>query len=107
MVVLVNGNSASAAEILSGSIKDYGLATLVGENTFGKGIVQNIYPLGDGSGIKLTVSEYYLPNDECIHGEGIAPDITVELDQERLLEDGSDNQKDKAIEVIKDFIDKQ
>jgi len=101
MVILVNGNTASAAEIFSGALKDRGVATIVGTQTFGKGIVQTIRQLRDGSGIKLTESEYYLPNDECIHGIGIAPDVEIEFDRDKYLEDRTDNQKEKAIEVIK------
>lgn len=101
MVILVNGNTASAAEIFSGALKDRGVATIVGTQTFGKGIVQTIRQLRDGSGIKLTESEYYLPNDECIHGIGITPDVEIEFDRDKYLEDRTDNQKEKAIEVIK------
>lgn len=104
IVILVNGNTASAAEIFSGALKDRGVATIIGTQTFGKGIVQSIRQLRDGSGIKLTESEYYLPNDECIHGVGITPDIEIELDKEKYLEDRTDNQKEKAIEVIKGMI---
>ena len=78
MIVLVNRDSASAAEIFAGAVKDHGIARLVGETTFGKGIVQKIYQLSDGSAVKLTVSKYYTPNGVNIHGTGIEPDITVE-----------------------------
>ena len=78
MIVLVNRESASAAEIFAGAVKDHGIARLVGETTFGKGIVQKIYQLSDGSAVKLTVSKYYTPNGVNIHGTGIEPDITVE-----------------------------
>lgn len=100
IVVLVNGNSASASEILTGAIKDCNKGTVVGTTTFGKGIVQRILQLTDGSAVKLTVSKYYTPNGVNIHGEGIAPDIEIELDADAYLEDGTDNQLDKAIEVI-------
>lgn len=101
MVILVDGNSASASEIFCGSLKDYGVATLVGENTFGKGIVQSLFSLPDGTGVKITESEYYLPNDECIHGIGVEPDVEVEFDGERYKKDGYDSQLEKAIEEIK------
>ena len=101
LVVLCNGNSASAAEILTGSIKDYKKGTVVGEKTFGKGIVQRIIPFQDGSAIKLTIAKYYLPNGECIHGEGIEPDVEIKLDTEAYEKDGTDNQLKKAIEIIK------
>ncbi len=78
LVVLVNGNTASAAEVLSGTLQDHGVAQLVGTTTFGKGIVQTFYELSDGSGIKLTTAHYFTPNGTDIHGAGIQPDVTVE-----------------------------
>ena len=86
LIVLVNGNSASAAEIFAGAVKDHGVARLVGETTFGKGIVQKIYQLSDGSAVKITVSKYYTPNGINIHGTGIDPYIEVRWpeDQEEL-----------------------
>lgn len=102
MVVLVNGNSASAAEILSGAIKDYDWGTLVGTTTYGKGIVQQIIPFSDGTGIKLTISSYFTPNGTNIHGTGIAPDIELELDKEAYYaEESVDNQLEKAVELLK------
>lgn len=95
--VLVNENSASASEVFTGVMKDYGVGTIIGKKTFGKGIVQQIMDLHDGSAIKLTVSKYYLPNDENIHGEGISPDIEV-ADDENTAD--IDEQLDKAIEYI-------
>lgn len=74
-----------------------------GTNTFGKGIVQAVFGLSDGSGLKITESEYYLPNDECIHGVGIVPDVEAELDAEAYKKDGTDTQKQKAIEVMKEL----
>ena len=100
IVVLINGNTASAAEILSGAIKDYQMGTLVGTTSFGKGIVQKIYSLYDGSAVKLTNSAYYTPNGNNIHKVGIEPDVTLELDSDAYLQDGSDNQLDKAIEIL-------
>lgn len=78
LVVLVNENSASASEIFAGAVKDHGVGTLVGTTTFGKGIVQRIFELPDGSAVKLTVSRYYTPNGVNIHGTGIEPDVEVE-----------------------------
>ena len=75
LVVLVNENSASAAEIFSGAVKDHGVGTLVGTTTFGKGIVQQTFSLGDGSAVKLTTSRYYTPNGVNIQGTGITPDV--------------------------------
>ena len=77
MVILVNGNSASAAEIFSGALQDYKVAKLVGTTTFGKGIVQQIFNLSDGSAVKMTISKYYTPSGRCIHGTGLDPDIEV------------------------------
>jgi len=101
MVVLVNGNSASAAEILAGAIKDYGVGTLLGTQTFGKGIVQQIFTLSDGSAMKLTVSHYYTPLGNDIHKVGIEPDVVVEFDRDAYLEDRSDNQLDAALEMLR------
>lgn len=102
LVVLVNGNSASAAEILAGAIKDYKIGTLLGTKTFGKGIVQSLYPLSDGSAVKLTSSKYYTPNGNNIHGIGIEPDETLELDYEKFYTEGVDNQLERAKEIIKE-----
>ena len=78
MAVLTNGNTASASELFTGAVKDYHVAVQVGTKTFGKGIVQTIYSLPDGTGIKITTSRYYSPSGTCIHGEGFTPDIIVE-----------------------------
>lgn len=99
LVVLVDSGSASASELLTGAVKDYGIGTVVGTTTYGKGIVQNIYPLQDGSAIKLTNSRYYTPNGINIQGTGIEPDVKVELDVEQYKK-GTDNQLKKAIEVV-------
>lgn len=108
LVVLINGNSASASEIFAGAIKDYEIGTIVGTTTFGKGIVQRIYSLGDGTAVKLTVSRYFTPNGVCIHGVGIEPDVEVELDEELrtavTISHEEDNQLQKAIEELKDQI---
>jgi carboxyl-terminal processing protease len=105
VVVLVNKYSASASEILSGAIKDYGIGTLVGTTTYGKGIVQRIFDLKDSTAIKLTVSNYYTPNGNDIHGVGIDPDVEVEFDADAYAEDKTDNQLDKAVEVLKEAIE--
>jgi carboxyl-terminal processing protease len=78
MVVLVNSGSASAAEIVAGALQDHGRARIVGEKTYGKGSVQTVMPLGEGSAIKLTTSRYLTPSGRSINGTGIAPDILVE-----------------------------
>ncbi|MGI6201663.1 MAG: S41 family peptidase [Christensenellales bacterium] len=103
--VLVNGMSASASEVLAGAIQDYGAAPLIGEKTYGKGIVQNIYPFNDGAALKYTIAKYYSPSGRCIHGTGLEPDIALSLPEE--LTDGTedysrqrDTQLQQAIEVI-------
>ncbi len=98
MVLLVNENSASASEIMIGCLKDYGIATVVGETTYGKGIVQNIMPLPDGSAVKMTVSTYYTPNGNNIHEVGITPDITVEMNDEEWAAAQKDEQKDTQLQ---------
>ncbi len=79
MCVLVNKESASASEVMAGALKDHGKAILVGEKTFGKGVVQGIFELGDGTAFKVTVAKYYTPSGVCINGTGIEPDILVSL----------------------------
>lgn len=107
-VVLVNGNSASAAEVFAGDVQDMGVATLVGTTTFGKGIVQQIYPVGDGTAIKLTQSSYFTSGGRNIHGAGIEPDVYVELDEElaskAVIDKDEDNQLKKALEVLSEKI---
>lgn len=104
LAVLINGNSASASEVFAGAVQDYKLGTLVGTTSFGKGIVQSVIPLKDGSAIKLTTSKYYTPNGRNIHGTGIDPDVEVELDSElkkkAVIEKDEDNQLQKAIEIV-------
>lgn len=108
MVVLVDMNSASASEIMAGAIKDYGIGTLVGTTTFGKGIVQQIMPFRDGSAVKITISAYYTPNGNNIHGIGIEPDVEVEFDGEAYYgsEERPDNQLEKAKEVLLEMMGK-
>ena len=109
LVVLVDGGSASASEVVTGALKDNNVATVVGTTTFGKGIVQQLVPFkesdGDIGAIKVTTSKYYCPNGENIHGKGIEPDITVELSEEALSQEYSrdiDTQFQKALEVIRE-----
>lgn len=99
LVVLTNGYSASASEIFAGAVQDYGIGTLVGTKTYGKGIVQNIYSLGDGTSLKITSSEYFTPKGRNIHKIGIEPDVEVEYVYDEANPD-ADNQLDKAIEVL-------
>ena len=102
LVVLVDSNSASASEIMAGAIKDHGIGTLVGTTTYGKGIVQQIIPFQDGSAVKVTISAYYTPNGNNIHGIGIAPDVECPFDGEAYYgsEDHPDNQLEKGKEVL-------
>lgn len=100
IVVLINGHSASASEILAGAIKDYGKGTLLGTTTFGKGIVQRIIGLTDGSAVKVTVSHYYTPSGKDIHNVGIEPDEELEFDAEAYLADGTDNQLERAKAIL-------
>lgn len=104
LVVLINGNSASASEVFVGAIRDYGLGKLVGTKSFGKGIVQSIFDLKDGTAIKFTTSEYFSPKGNNIHGSGFEPDVEVELDKKLQtkisIPKEQDNQLQKAIEVL-------
>lgn len=111
LVVLTNGNSASASEIFAGAIQDYEIGTIVGTTTFGKGIVQSIFPFSDKSAIKVTVSKYFTPKGRDIHDIGINPDVEVELNEELrrkvVIEKDEDNQLQKGIEVLEDIINEQ
>ncbi len=100
IVVLVNGYSASASEILAGAIQDYNKGTILGTTTYGKGIVQNIFYLDDGTALKLTISAYFTPSGRNIHGVGIKPDIELEYDYDAYEKDQTDNQLNKAIEIL-------
>lgn len=107
IVILVNGTSASAAEVFTGAMMDYDRATVVGTQTFGKGIVQNLIPLGDGSAIKLTTSHYYTPSGFDLNEIGLTPDVVIDLDDELkkkvVVELEEDNQLQKALEVLKEM----
>lgn len=104
MAVLINGYSASASEILAGALQDYGVATIVGTTSYGKGIVQNTLSLNDGTAIKLTVAKYYTPNGNDIHEIGITPDVEIDLPEELKtqldISYEEDVQLQKAIEVL-------
>lgn len=108
MVVLINGGSASASEIVSGALKDHKRAILIGEKTFGKGSVQTLLPLPDGDGIKITIAKYYTPNGVSIDGTGIEPDKKVEDKDYYLISDGiitnidENQQKENKKEIIKE-----
>ncbi len=104
MAVMINGNSASAAEIFAAAMQDYDAATLVGTTSFGKGIVQSILPLTDGTAVKITISRYFTPKGVCIHGEGVSPDIEVELKEELrqmvVIPKDQDNQLAEAVKAV-------
>lgn len=93
LAVIVNGNSASASEIFAGAIQDYGKGTIIGTQTYGKGIVQTVKPLTDGSAIKFTIAKYFTPKGQDIHGKGVTPDMVVEYD----IDADVDTQLDAAI----------
>lgn len=101
MAVLVNGNSASASEIYAGAVQDYGIGTIVGTQTYGKGVVQQIFDLGDGTSVKLTIAEYFTPDGRNINGEGIEPDVEVEYEWNEA-DPEADNQLEKALEILRD-----
>lgn len=111
LAVLMNGMSASASEVFAGAIQDYEIGTLVGTKSFGKGIVQSILPLNDGTAVKLTVSKYYTPKGRNIHEIGIEPDVKIELDEtlrnQGIIEHEKDNQLQKAIETVKEEISRR
>ncbi len=104
IAVLVNENSASASELFSGALQDYEAGILVGTQTFGKGIVQNLIPLGDGTAVKLTTSKYFTPSGFSLHEVGLTPDVEVELSEEvrtqAVIEKEDDNQLQAAIEAL-------
>lgn len=108
IVVLINGNSASAAEILTGALKDFDRAEVVGETSFGKGIVQSVLPFADGSGMSLTTAKYYTPSGVCIHGVGIEPDYVVETPEKykngyaSMIPRDEDVQLNKALELLEE-----
>lgn len=101
MVVLMNGNSASASEIYAGAIQDYRTGKIVGTQSYGKGVVQQIFMLKDGTSVKLTIAEYFTPKGRNINGKGISPDVEVEYERNEENPD-ADNQLDKAMEVLKE-----
>ena len=111
LAVLINENSASASELLAGAIKDLKAGTLIGTTSFRKGVVQTIYPLKDGSAVKITTAKYYTPNGVCIHGVGVEPDVELEPNEDLIvpsvmgktvnIDVTKDNQVDQAMEILK------
>lgn len=105
MVILTNGNTASASEALAGAARDYGTAVLVGTKTYGKGIMQSTYTLNNDGAFKLTVAKYYLPKGECIHGTGLTPEYEIPLgsgleSRPYNMTDEEDAQLQKALELL-------
>ena len=101
MVVLVNENSASASEVFTATFRDFEWGTVVGKTTFGKGIVQNVLPLGDGTAVKITTQHYYPPSGYDLHKIGIKPDLEVDLNEGAKIGTDSDNQLSAAIDILK------
>lgn len=105
IAVLISGDSASAAEIMAGAIRDFDYGTLIGTTTYGKGVVQNTYPLTDGSAVKMTIEQYFTPKGEYIQDKGISPDIELEYEflggEDDKYDYTLDNQVMKAIEILK------
>ena len=104
LVVLINGGSASAAEIVAGAVQDRNVGKLVGVRSFGKGSVQRLIPLDRDSALKLTIAEYHTPGDRSIHGRGIDPDVVVEIPKDFDRESGTDPQLDKAVELLRSLL---
>ena len=100
MTVLIDGSSASASEIFAGAVQDYERAEIVGTTSYGKGVVQSVYALKDGTCVKLTVAEYFTPKGRSINEKGITPDVEVEYEHNEA-DPEADNQLDKAIEVFR------
>ena len=107
LAVLVNEGSASASEIFAGAVQDYEVGTIVGTTTFGKGVVQALYPMSDGSAVKLTVSKYYTPKGKNIHGEGISPDIKVKLNPELFNETELTREEDNQLQTAVQSLEEQ
>lgn len=97
-VVLVNGSTASASEIVAGALQDYDKATILGEKTYGKGVVQSLYDLSGGSTLKITIADWHTPKDRSINGEGITPDIEVERTYEEI-----NSMRDPQMDAAKDL----
>ena len=107
MVILVDKNTASSAEIFTGIMRDYKKATIIGTKTYGKGIVQQVIPLDDGSAIKITIAKYFIPSGDDIHKVGIEPDKVVEYEElatgtDAKSTDADDTQEQAALEELTD-----
>ena len=110
LIVLVNGGSASASEIVTGALKDYKRATIIGQKTFGKGIVQEVMPLNDGDALKLTIAQYFTPNGNYIHEKGIEPDIKVDMEEVLSIKgyaNDSEEAKQNRMKEIGTYLEKE
>ena len=107
LVILANRKSASASEVFSGALQEKNVAKLVGTQTFGKGIVQGIFSLDDGSAVKMTTSKYYTPNGKNIHGTGLTPDVEVELSDKAEKLPVSGKKVDNQIKAAYDYLTKE
>jgi carboxyl-terminal processing protease len=100
MVVLVDGGSASASEIVAGALKEHGIAKIVGENTYGKGSVQELIPISNDTSLKLTIARWLTPNGVSISDSGLEPDVFVEQSKDDLKKD-VDTQLEEALKILK------
>ena len=110
LIILVNGGSASASEIVTGAIKDYKRGTVIGQKTFGKGIVQEVIPLEGGDAIKLTVAQYFTPNGNYIHEKGIEPDIKVDMEEVLSIKgyaNDSEEARENRMKEIRTYLEKE
>ena len=110
LIILVNGGSASASEIVTGAIKDYKRGTIIGQKTFGKGIVQEVMPLEGGDAIKLTVAQYFTPNGNYIHEKGIEPDIKVDMEEVLSIKgyaNDSEEARQNRMKEIRTYLEKE
>ena len=110
LIILVNGGSASASEIVTGAIKDYKRGTIIGQKTFGKGIVQEVIPLEGGDAIKLTVAQYFTPNGNYIHEKGIEPDIKVDMEEVLSIKgyaNDSEEARENRMKEIRTYLEKE
>ena len=107
IVILINGGSASASEVMTGALSSYKKATIIGEKSYGKGIVQSVMGMGNDGILSVTVARYYTPDGECIHGTGIEPDIKVEMDAEKTARlSALDKSQDDQLKAAIDYLNK-
>ena len=104
VAILINGNSASAAEVFAGAMRDHDRAVLVGTTSFGKGIVQSVIPFTDGDAIKITTAHYFTPSGYDLHGKGLEPDVEVELSEELLLQAEISLEEDNQVQAAVQYL---